>query len=72
MSNFWKAIHSVLQCFSPGYDQNHKNKWKLWHFLKLNAIIESFDLKIITVDTEDLVFSSYGKLTTHSAKMSMK
>lgn len=69
MSNFWKAIHSVLQCFPPGYDQNHKFKWKLCHFLKLNAINESFDLKMITVETEDLVPSSHGKLTTLPAEM---
>lgn len=69
MSNFWKVIHTVLQCFSSGYDQNHKIKWKLCHFLKLNAINESFDLKMTTVDTEDLVLSSYFKLTILSAEM---
>lgn len=55
MSNFWKVIHSVFQCFSPGYDQIHKIRWKLYHFLTLNAAKKSFDLKMITIDTEDLV-----------------
>lgn len=65
MSNFWKAIHSVVQCFSPGYDQNHKFKWKLCHFLKLNPINDPSYLKVVTVDSEGQVLSNYGKLAVY-------
>lgn len=72
MSNFLKAVRAELQCFSPGYDQNHKFKWKLCHCLKLNPVNRSSNLKMITVDSEGQGPSNSGQLRIFSAEMHME
>lgn len=72
MSNLLKAVRSGLQCFSPGYDHNHKFKWKLCHCLKLNPINGSSHLKMATVDSAGRGPSNSGQLRLFSAEMHME